>query len=130
MTSNSYLIDSQVLVWLSQDTSFLGKQTKRILDRRSVYFSTVSLAELRFKASLGRLKLAPNTVQSWLDIGFQALPFSLDAAEVFSSFSAHQIPDAFDRQILATARANGMSLITSDRKILAQEFDWVLDATT
>jgi len=35
-----------------------------------------------------------------------------------------------DRQIMATAAASNLILITSHRKILAQGFDWVLDATT
>jgi len=130
MTSKDFLIDSQVLVWLSSSKGLLGSQTKRILERGSVHFSTISVAELQFKAKIGRLTLASNAVEQWLELGFKLLSFNLQAAEHFGSFSATEIPDPMDRQIMAIARANNLALITSDRKILAQQFDWVLDATT
>ena len=48
----------------------------------------------------------------------------------FSDFSRDWVPDPFDRMIMAAASANNKKLITSDSKILAMGFDWVLDATT
>jgi len=63
-------------------------------------------------------------------MGFRLLNFNLEAAEEFWSFSAYEVPDPMDRQIMATARANNLTLLTSDRKILRQGFPWVLDATT
>jgi PIN domain nuclease of toxin-antitoxin system len=130
MISRGLLLDSSVLFWLSSNTKFLGKDTKREISNRSIYFSTVSVAELSFKASIGKLTLKPSFVNAWIDNGFQALSFNLDAADHFSSFSNHEIPDPFDRQIMAIARANNLTLVTSDRKILKQGFTWVLDATT
>jgi len=35
-----------------------------------------------------------------------------------------------DRQIMPVARANGLGLITADKRILNLELDWVVDATT
>jgi PIN domain nuclease of toxin-antitoxin system len=130
MISRGLLLDSSVLFWLSSNTKLLGKDTKREISNRSVYFSTVSVAELSFKASIGKLSLKPSFVNVWIDSGFQALSFNLDAADHFSSFSHHEIPDPFDRQIMAVARANNLTLVTSDQKILKQGFTWVLDATT
>ena len=37
--------------------------------------------------------------------------------------------DPFDRMILATARAHGTQLITSDRKLLELGFDWIRDSS-
>lgn len=130
MISRGLLLDSSVLFWLSANPKLLGKNTMQEIARRSVYFSTVSVAELSFKASIGKLSLKPYFANTLIDAGFQALNFNLEAADHFSGFSHHEIPDPFDRQIMAVARANNLTLVTSDRKILGQGFTWVLDATT
>ena len=118
------------MIWLGIEKSLLGSKSRQLIERGEIYFSTVSVAELRFKSRLGKIKLANNAVDAWLGLGFKAINFNLEAAEHFWSFSAYEVPDAIDRQIMATARANNFKLITSDRRILAQGFDWVLDATT
>ena len=118
------------MIWLGSEKSLLGSKSRQLIERGEIYFSAVSVAELRFKSRHGKLKLANNAVDAWLGLGFKAINFNLEAAEHFWSFSAHEVPDAIDRQIMATARANNFKLITSDRRILAQGFDWVLDATT
>ena len=130
MTSNSFLLDSNVLYWLSVDDRLLGKEARRVISTKSLYFSSISLAELSAKAKSGRIKFHKDPVEQWQEFGIQPLSFFLEAASHFSSFSAHEISDPFDRMIMATARANNLKLITSDRRILAQGFDWVLDATT
>jgi PIN domain nuclease of toxin-antitoxin system len=130
MTSNSYLLDSNVLYWLGFDSRRLGKETLRLIRTKHLYFSSISLAELSEKARSGRIKFYKDPAAQWQEFGIQPLSFFLEAASHFSSFSAHEISDPFDRMIMATARANNLKLITSDRRILAQGFDWVLDATT
>ena len=130
MGSRAYLLDSQVLIWLGSEKSLLGFKSRQLIERGEIYFSAVSVAELRFKSRHGKLKLANNAVDAWFGLGFKAINFNLEAAEHFWSFSAHEVPDAIDRQTMATARANHFKLITSNRRILAQGFDWVLDATT
>jgi PIN domain nuclease of toxin-antitoxin system len=130
MTSSSYLLDSNVLYWLGLDGRCLGKETLKVIGTRSLYFSSISLAELSAKATSGRIKFYKDPVEQWQEFGIQPLSFFLEAASHFTSFSEHEISDPFDRMIMATARANNLKLITSDRKILAQGFDWVLDATT
>jgi hypothetical protein len=58
------------------------------------------------------------------------LPFGRSSAIEFASFHSHQVPDLMNRQIMAVARANGLGLITADRKIINLQLDWVIDATT
>lgn len=130
MISRGYLLDSQVLVWLMSAKGQIGSKTRQIIERGDICFSTVSVAELKFKAQFGKLQLQSNFVEAWTNMGFRLLNFNLEAAEEFWSFSAYEVPDPIDRQIMATARANNLTLLTSDRKILSQGFHWVLDATT
>jgi len=127
---SGYLLDTQVLVWLEHFPERVGKRTRNYVERRSIYFSTVSIAELAFKGSLGKYPFHPDSPGSWSAAGIQPLNFDSSAGFSFGRFSATQVPDPMDRQIMATAVANNLILLTSDRKILAQRFDWVLDATT
>lgn len=130
MTSKGYLLDSNVLYWLSADERRLGKEAVRVIRSKPIYFSSISVAELSAKAKSGRLKFLKDPVDQWKDFGIQPLSFFIDEASHFPSFSAHEIPDPFDRMIMATARANNLNLLTSDRGMLSQGFPWVLDATT
>jgi PIN domain nuclease of toxin-antitoxin system len=63
-------------------------------------------------------------------MGIEPVDFDIDAAVQFGRFSSTWVPDPFDRLIMATASAHNLTLVTADRRILAQNFDWVLDATT
>lgn len=133
-TANSlisgFLLDSQVLMWLGPDRHKLGATTKRLLRFQDLYFSTISVAELGFKSQRSRISFGSADLEDWEKFGMLELPFSRNAAIEFASFHSHQVPDPMDRQIMAVARANGLGLITADKKILNLELDWVVDATT
>lgn len=128
--TNGYLLDSQVLVWLVEKPNRIGRRTWQILRFEELFYSTVSIAELGFKSRAARLNFSKFDVQQWQETGIQELSFGRSPAFEFASFAPHQVPDPMDRQIMATARANGLTLLTSDRKILDLNLDWVLDATT
>jgi PIN domain nuclease of toxin-antitoxin system len=128
--SRGYLLDSQVLVWLTGDRKRIGKQATRLLERYEVFFSTPAIAELSFKQSIGKLKLAPGVFDSLIEVGVGLLNFDRNAAEAFGRFSADAVPDPLDRQIMAVAVSNNLTLITADQKILGLNLDWVIDATT
>ena len=128
--SRRFLVDTQVLVWLVVDRGRLGRETMRILERNEIYFATPSIAELSFKRSLGRLHYSISLVEDLREFGLTLLSFDLEAANAFGRFSSEWVPDPFDRQIMAVAAANNLTLITSDSRILSQGLDWVLDATT
>ena len=128
--SRGYLLDTQVLVWLTLDQKQLGREAIRLLERYEVFFCTPSVAELSFKQSIGKLKLAPGVIDSWIETGVEIVNFDREAAEAFGRFSADSVPDPFDRQIMSVAASNNLSLITADQKILSLGLNWVLDATT
>lgn len=128
--SKGYLLDTQVIVWLTGDGSRIGKRAFRLLQRYDLFFSTPSVAELSFKQSIGKLKLAPGVFDSLIEAGAGLLNFDRDAAEAFGRFSSESVPDPFDRQIMAVAVSNNLTLITADQKILDLGLDWVVDATT
>jgi PIN domain nuclease of toxin-antitoxin system len=102
----------------------------QLLKFEELFYSTVSIAELGYKTSLGKLSFGVADIEGWQKFGMNELPFGRQAATEFANVPAHLVPDPMDRQILATARANDLALLTSDRRILELDFDWLLDATT
>ena len=102
----------------------------RLLKFEELYYSTISIAELGFKAKSRSLSFSKFDIERWQELGMVELPFGRSSAIEFASFHSHQVPDPMDRQIMAVARANGLGLITADRKILSLQLDWVIDATT
>lgn len=128
--SRGYLLDTQVLVWLTLDQKKLGRDAKRLLERYELFFCTPSVAELSFKQSIGKLKLVAGVIDSWIETGLGIVDFDREAAEAFGRFSADSVPDPFDRQIMSVAASNNLILITADQKILSLGLNWVLDATT
>jgi PIN domain nuclease of toxin-antitoxin system len=77
---------------------------------------------------LGKLNLSLPLLQLLDTPELKSVPFSVEEAlETYSlpSLSRHE---PFDRMILATVKANGAKLITSDQKMLELGFDWIIDS--
>lgn len=124
------MLDSQVLMWVNERPTRIGKRAMQLLKFQDLYYSTISIAELGFKSKSEKLRFGKPDIERWQDLGISELSFGRSSASEFASFHSHQVPDPMDRQIMAIARANGLGLITADRKILSLQFDWVIDATT
>jgi PIN domain nuclease of toxin-antitoxin system len=119
------LLDTHILVrWLA-DPKRLSRDQARILDevirrREIVAISAITLLELALLSSDGplRMKLSADEVFNELEASpvFRILPLTIDIAKEVSSLSA--LRDPADRVIVATARAHGLRLLTSDHRII------------
>jgi len=129
MKSRGYLLDTHVLVWLGHNQKRIGRNSKRILERANLYYSSVSVAELALKSRLGKKEFNSSVIEGWKQE--QIFPASFDdaAALNFAAISSEWLPDPFDRQVVATAMSNQFELITADRRILELGYDWIVDAT-
>jgi len=125
-----YLLDSNAVISALLQPKRFGKNTKAILLSSSeTYFSAVSVFEIATKQMLGKLEFSAPIQEILGELNAKQLGFQLaDALEVFSLTSLLR-HDPFDRMILATARSNKASLITSDQKLLDLGFDWILDSS-
>jgi PIN domain nuclease of toxin-antitoxin system len=128
--TKGFLLDTSVLIWLDQGSRHIGPKTTQILSVADLCFSTISVAELTYKRSIGKIEFLDSTPTHWRAMGLEAVDFDLTAAAHFGRYSSSWVADPFDRLIMATASANNLTLLTADRRILEQDFDWVLDATT
>lgn len=124
------VLDTNALFSLLSNPNKFGSKTQKLLSRSSeICFSPVSVFEIAIKDMLGKMRLSQPLGDLLREHDLGSVPLRVeDALETYylPSLVRH---DPFDRMILATARAHGAKLITSDRKILELGFDWVLDSS-
>lgn len=118
-----FLLDTHVLLWISGDPDRLPRQTRNLLEDRAntLVFSVVSIWEIAIKRGLGRpeFQLEPLGFRNALiENGLEELLItSAHAAGVASLPDLHR--DPFDRLLVAQAIAEGLNLLSGDRKIAA-----------
>lgn len=123
------LLDTHVLIWLSQDHSYLGKKSRHILkNAHDIYFSPISIAELEIKSALRKIKVDANLVTHLQAAGLTELVFTSKHAETISRFPSLLKHDPSDRMLLAQAAAEGLTLMTSDQKLIDLNLNWIIDA--
>ena len=121
MKINKLLLDTHVFLWWRANAPQLGKDSKlAIADADVVFVSAATAWEAAIKASLGRLKL-PDTVESGVeDSGFEKLLITFSHAERAAALPQHH-NDPFDRMLISQAAAEGLTLVTHDRKLEAYD---------
>lgn len=116
--SKRLLIDTHVFIWWMTNPYKIGPSALKLLhEAEIVYVSAVVAWEIAVKAKLGKLKLAKAVSEGLRQAGFRELPLRIDHAEASANV---QMPhkDPFDRLLLAVADAEGLSLLTSDAKLV------------
>jgi PIN domain nuclease of toxin-antitoxin system len=112
------LLDSVALLYAVESPEHLSKRAAFALHnpQNILELSTVSLAEIAIKASLGKLKLSAATArQAVQDLGIRILPFTAEHAFQLFALPLHH-RDPFDRQIIAQALSDKIPVVTSDDK--------------
>lgn len=124
------VLDTNALFSLLSNPNRFGSKTQKLLSRSSeIHISPVSVFEIAIKDMLGKIKLSQPLGDLLREHDLNSVPLRVeDALETYflPSLVRH---DPFDRLILATAKARGAKLLTSDRQILNLGFDWVLDTS-
>jgi PIN domain nuclease of toxin-antitoxin system len=115
-----YLLDTNVVIWLSIDLARIPKSVLHSLEDREneLYISTVSFWELTIKQTLGKLDGTIRFDHASERHGIQELP-------VNSRFmtALRELPllhgDPFDRMLVAQAITDGLTLVTADSRLAA-----------
>jgi PIN domain nuclease of toxin-antitoxin system len=117
------LLDTHVLAWAAEDSKRLSRDAASEIRRArrggGLAISAISLWELAWHISRGRIQ-ASGTVQATVQMmveGVTILPITLEIAVLAAQFSEDYPSDPSDRIIGATARAEGMTLVTRDERI-------------
>ena len=112
------LLDSHALHWTVLEPGRLRTATADVLtdSANAVYYSAVNLWELGIKRAKG--KFAFDDAELLDAIGrqrFDELPISTRHGLEAASLPPHH-SDPFDRMLIAQARLEGLTLVTSDRQ--------------
>ena len=117
------LLDTHVFLWWRDDSRKLkGSARRAIAEAQIVFVSAATAWEAAIKSALGRLRI-PDTVEAGvIDSGFEKLPIGFSHAESAARLPPHHA-DPFDRMLVAQAKAEGLTLVTHDRRLAPYEIE-------
>ena len=117
------LLDTAVLIYAVEFPERLSKRAAtavRNLDH-VLEFSAISVTEIAIKAASGKLAFSAVILRKAMDeLGIRILPYTADHAFRMFGLSRHH-NDPFDRQIIAQALCENISVVTPDEKFRLYE---------
>lgn len=111
------IIDTHVFLWLLNDPSRIKPEQMEYLENTDnrIFLSTISIAELEIKKSIGKLNFNFNSLEMSAEMGIEILNFTgLDALKLGSIPFHHK--DPFDRMIISQGLANKFTILSYDSK--------------
>ncbi len=112
------IIDTHIFLWAISNPSRLDKIHKQKIETPTniIYISSVSIAELMIKSSIGKLEVNFDPITIAKKSGFELLDFSAEDALALKELPFHHT-DPFDRMLISQALNRKYSLMTDDSKI-------------
>ena len=113
--SPALLLDTCVLLWLLEGDSRIvdNQDLLFLLNKRERFFSSISIAEIEIKKSIGKLNIPETYLDSIRDSSIKEMGFfGVEAKQLGSLPYVHK--DPFDRMLISTAIQHGMTIVTSD----------------
>jgi PIN domain nuclease of toxin-antitoxin system len=112
------LLDSNVVVYLDQNLARLSDRARQQIDAASeVYVSAVTGWELAIKQAAGALKMNRPVSGLVESLGLLELPITIRHGEAVGPLPLFH-RDPFDRLLIAQAITEGLTLVTSDRRLV------------
>jgi PIN domain nuclease of toxin-antitoxin system len=111
------LLDTHVLLWwLAADPKLPPSAAKAIANTQiSVAVSAASAWEIAIKKAAGRLDAPDDLIEAIEDSNFDALAITPAHGLAAGALPAHH-GDPFDRMLIAQAQAEGLTIVTVDRR--------------
>ncbi|MBP7585842.1 MAG: type II toxin-antitoxin system VapC family toxin [Spirochaetes bacterium] len=116
------LIDTHIFLWALLDPGkiYPGKLREIESPANQVFVSSITIAELMIKASLGKISIDFDPIEMAEKSGFELLDFSAGDAVLLKDLPFHH-KDPFDRMLIAQSLANSIPLMSDDEKIARYE---------
>ncbi len=112
------LLDTAVLIFAVEAPERLSARARSVLEnpKNVLELSSISLAEIAIKASLGKLRFSAAVVREAIaELGIRVLPYTAEHAFHLFGLPLHH-RDPFDRQIVAQALAEKIPVVTCDQE--------------
>lgn len=112
------LLDTAILIFAVESPQRLSKRATRVIENTEnvLELSAVSISEIAIKTALGKLRISAAVArQAVEDMDIRILPYTADHAFQLFELPLHH-SDPFDRQIIAQALCENISIVTSDEK--------------
>jgi PIN domain nuclease of toxin-antitoxin system len=114
-----YLLDTHVFLWWITDSPRIPENIRKVIEDKNseLFLSAASIWEMMIKSKLNKLQLPDNQQE------FIREQLTLNSLRVLNitmehSFEVYGLPeihkDPFDRMLIAQARVEGFTIITSD----------------
>ena len=112
------IIDTRIFLWSLADPTRITRQRLNELESPSniIYVSSITIAELMIKSSIGKLQINFDPIALAEQSGFELLDFSGQDALQLRDLPFHH-RDPFDRMLISQSIATKYPLMTDDEKI-------------
>jgi PIN domain nuclease of toxin-antitoxin system len=117
------LLDTAVLIYAVESPVRLSRRASAALrnPENILELSTISLAELAIKASIGKLAVSEALARQAIhDLDIRVLPYTAEHAFRLFNLPLHHA-DPFDRQIIAQALGEKIPVVSPDEKFRLYE---------
>ena len=115
------LLDTHVILWELGGSRTVGPRAHASIERASeLLFSVVSFAEIGVKAAIGKLEVPDDLHGQVLRSGVHVLALTAEHGLAVAQLPMHH-RDPFDRLLVSQARAEGLTLLSADARIMAYD---------
>jgi PIN domain nuclease of toxin-antitoxin system len=124
------LLDTHVLFWYATGDRRLPASLRDRLSSEpiSLTVSVVSIFEMALALAKGRWPevgfMFPEAARKLEAAGYSVLPITGRHVETAAALPRHH-NDPWDRLLVATARTEGLTLVTADSTVQSDDVDWV-----
>ena len=120
------IIDTHIFLWLIFETKKVKAHYMTYLQDRenTLYLSSMSIAEMMIKKSIGQLELEFDMFKMIEEMGLEILDFDGKSALQLGALPFHH-RDPFDRMIISQAITNGYRLMSEDQKFKMYDCDLI-----
>lgn len=116
------ILDTHIFLWAISDPQKIDRKRRSAIQQMAnrVFLSSVSVAELMIKASIGKIQIDFDPVDIAEKSGFELLDFTAHDAVLLKDLPFHH-KDPFDRMLITQSLVNKYTLVTNDAKFAAYD---------